>query len=77
MLVRDYEFKPAAITVRAGDPVTWRWEGRAPHNVAGDGFRSEDLTSGTFKHAFQNPGTFEFTCTLHPGMSGRVVVEKS
>lgn len=72
--VVDYAFEPATATVEAGDTVTWVWDGRAPHNVIGDGFRSTDQSSGTFSHTFEQPGTYPYGCTIHPGMEGRVVV---
>src|ERR671911_283394 len=66
--VRDYEFEPGTVSVRVGDTVTWVWEGDAQHNVVGDGFESEDQRSGSFRHAFDEPGTYQYACTLHPGM---------
>jgi plastocyanin len=73
--VRDYNFEPATITVEAGATVTWLWEGRAPHNVVGRGFESKDQSSGTFRHTFEQVGTYTYECTVHPGMEGSVVVE--
>jgi putative oxidoreductase len=75
--VRDYEFDPASSTVDVGETVTWIWEGSAEHNVVGDGFQSPDQTSGTFEYMFDRPGTFEYSCTIHPGMDGSVVVKDS
>jgi plastocyanin len=73
--VRDYEFEPASLTVEAGATVTWVWEGRAPHDVVGQGFESSDQSSGTFRQTFEQPGTFAYECTIHPGMEGSIVVE--
>ena len=73
--VRDYGFEPGTISVGVGDTVTWVWEGDARHNVVGEGFESEDQSSGSFRHAFDEPGTYQYACTLHPGMQGDVVVE--
>ena len=73
--VRDYEFEPASLAVEAGATVTWVWEGRAPHDVVGEGFESNDQSSGTFRHAFDEPGTYAYECTIHAGMEGSVVVE--
>jgi putative oxidoreductase len=74
--VRDYQFAPPSLLVEAGDTVTWTWEGRAPHNVVGQAFQSRDQSSGTFRHTFQEPGTFAYECTIHPGMEGSIVVER-
>jgi plastocyanin len=73
--VRDYEFEPASLTVEAGDAVTWVWEGRASHDVVGQGFESNEQSSGTFGHVFEQPGTHAYECTIHPGMEGSIVVE--
>lgn len=72
--VRDNRFDPRVIEVPSGTEVTWRWEGDAPHNVKSDGFTSETIRKGTFTRTFDAPGAYDFHCTLHPGMSGRVVV---
>jgi plastocyanin len=73
--IRDYEFEPASLTVEAGATVTWVWEGRAPHDVVGQGFESGDQGSGTFRHTFEQPGTYAYECTIHPGMEGSIVVK--
>jgi plastocyanin len=72
--VRDYQFEPTSLTVEAGTTVTWVWEGRAPHDVVGQGFESKAQSSGTFRHRFEQPGTYPYECTIHPGMEGSIVV---
>jgi plastocyanin len=72
--VRDNEFRPAAIEVPAGTTVTWRWDGKEQHNVVGDGFESPVQTAGEFAHAFSEPGSYDYQCTLHFFMRGEVVV---
>jgi plastocyanin len=69
-------FTPAAIQVPAGSTVTWAFkDGFVPHDVAGDGWASgEPRRSGTFSHTFDRPGTYPYRCTVHDGMTGRVVV---
>ena len=73
---KDNQFTPPAIEVPAGTTVTWEFEdGLVPHDVAGDGFSSGDpKRSGSFTHTFDAPGTFPYRCTVHDGMTGRVVV---
>jgi plastocyanin len=72
---KDLEFLPPAIQVEPGTEVTWRFvDGSVPHNVKGDGFASETQAKGTFRHRFERPGDYRYTCTLHAGMDGRVVV---
>jgi plastocyanin len=72
---KDLEFRPPAIEVEPGTEVTWRFvDGSIPHDVKGDGFASEVQSRGTFSHRFERPGEYRYTCTLHGGMDGRVVV---
>jgi len=76
VVAKDISFSPAAIQVRAGTEVTWSFQdGQVPHNVHGDGWGSGDpQRSGSFRHTFDRPGTYTYACTLHPQMTGRVVV---
>ncbi len=72
---KDLKFLPPAIELEPGTEVTWRFvDGSVPHYVKGDGFVSRTQTKGTFAHRFGRPGEFRYTCTLHAGMDGRVVV---
>ena len=73
---KDNRFTPAAIQVPAGTEVTWRFEdGFVPHDVKADGFSSGDpQRKGTFTHTFDRAGTYPYRCTIHDGMTGRVVV---
>lgn len=71
-------FTPANIQVGVGATVTWTWSQDAiTHNVTFvDGTKSGDQGAGsTFSRTFSSAGTFNYSCTLHPGMSGSVVVK--
>src|ERR687895_13525 len=72
-------FQPAEVTVSAGDTVTWTNNDSVGHDVTADSFSSGDpggMASGdTFEHTFEEAGTFDYVCTVHPGMEGTVVVE--
>ena len=69
-------FSPAAIQVPAGTTVTWEFNDRfVPHDVTADGWSSGDpQRSGSYTHTFDQPGTYPYRCTVHDGMTGRVVV---
>ena len=71
-------FEPALARVAVGDTVTWRFEGKSAHNVtAKDGDFESDLTKeGTFEHTFDEAGSFDYVCTVHPGMGGTVKVSE-
>lgn len=77
VIVKDIAFKPATISVKAGDTVTWRFEDKGiPHDVVAkdDSFESDKRDSGIFRHTFDKAGTFSYICTIHPGMDGTVKV---
>jgi len=73
--VRDFEFAPTDFEAKPGETVTWENEGDQIHNVKGDGFFSRAIEPGTrYEFNFAKGGTYEYVCTLHPQMQGKVVV---
>jgi|SRR5918999_158620 amicyanin len=72
-------FEPAEVTVAVGDTVTWTNNDSVPHDVTADSFSSGEaggMAGGdTFEHTFEEAGSFDYVCTVHPGMDGTVVVE--
>jgi plastocyanin len=75
VVLRHNQFLPSAVSIRRGDSVTWVWsDGRVMHNVVGHGFQSRVMTHGTFTVRFTRSGTYNYTCTVHAHMNGRVIV---
>ena len=77
VLIRDFMYKPVALTVQAGATVTWLNQDDEPHTVVSvDGlFRSGAVdTSERFSYRFDRPGTYRFGCSIHPRMVGSIVV---
>ena len=72
--VLDNKFEPKSIEVLPGDTVTWDFKGGVQHNVVGDGFKSENKKDGSYEHDFNSAGSYDYVCTLHPGMKGTVEV---
>jgi len=75
--VDNFSFAPAAATVRAGSTVTWTNRDDIPHNIVSTdrAFKSPVLdTNQQFSHRFDAPGTYTYFCSLHPRMTGQVVV---
>ncbi len=73
--VNNMKYTPSVIEVPAGTTVTWSFEdGDTPHDVKGDGFKSAVMRQGTFTHTFATPGTYDYKCSLHSQMTGRVIV---
>lgn len=72
-----FSFDPGTISAEVGDTVVWSNEDGPRHNVTADddSFASDNLAEGeTFSHTFDEPGTFDYVCTLHSGMSGTIEV---
>lgn len=78
VVIRNFAFVPATITVKAGTTVTWVNEDSVVHNIAADhgSFPSSpDMNQGDkYSHTFNTAGTYRYLCGLHTYMSGTVVV---
>lgn len=77
--VEDMKFSPDAVTVQAGDTVTWKFSDKVPHAVQGIGdaamgINSPIFTGGEWSHTFAVPGVYRYLCPLHPEMRGTVTV---
>ena len=78
IMVKDFMFNPTPLTVKAGTTVTWTNMDDEPHTVVSDMglFKSGGIdTNESFSFKFDKPGTYHFTCSIHPRMVGTVVVE--
>jgi plastocyanin len=76
--VKNFMFMPTTLTVNAGDKVTWVNKDDEPHTVVSDtgAFRSRAIdTDESFSYKFDQPGTYRFTCSIHPRMVGTIVVK--
>ncbi len=72
--MQDLQFSPGEATVAVGQRIQWHNDEDVPHNViaaTGADFRSQTITrDGTFTFTARRPGTIEYLCSLHPGMTG-------
>ena len=76
--IDNFAFAPQRIVVQAGTTVTWTNADDATHTVVSTTklFKSSALdTADKFSFTFATPGTYEYFCSLHPHMTGTVVVE--
>jgi len=72
----DFTFYPAVVMIARGGTVTWKQKDFDEHTVTGAGFDSGRLGQGkTFSHTFTEVGTYEYRCSLHPSMTGKVIVK--
>ena len=77
--ITNFKFNPQMLTVPAGTTVTWTNQDEEPHTVvAKDGsFHSPGLdTKGTYSFTFAKPGSYDYVCSIHPFMTGTVVVNQ-
>jgi len=76
--IDNFVFGPQMLTVPVGATVTWTNRDDIPHtSVSTDGvFKSRVLdTDEKFSYTFTKPGTYSYYCTIHPKMTGKVVVQ--
>lgn len=76
--IDNFTFTPQRLTVKAGTTVTWVNEDDIPHTVAATqkAFKSKVLdTDDKYTFTFTTAGTYEYFCSLHPHMTGTIVVE--
>jgi len=72
------KFNPASSSVKVGDVVEWDNSSSVAHNVTFDAYSnitSSNLNSGdTYQVKFTKAGTYQYHCTIHPGMDGSIKV---
>ncbi|MGH9493751.1 MAG: cupredoxin domain-containing protein [Candidatus Sulfotelmatobacter sp.] len=76
--IDNFSFGPQTVTVPVGATVTWTNRDDIPHTVVStDGvFKSKVRdTDETFSFTFSKPGKYPYFCSLHPKMTGTVVVQ--
>ena len=79
--IKDFAFNPQTLTVKSGEKITWINRDEEPHTVVSvkkqfkkstalDTDQEFTITAGT-------PGTYTYFCSVHPKMTGTIVVVKS
>lgn len=79
--IKDFHFSPETLTVKSGEKITWINRDEEPHTVVSvekqfkkspplDTDEQFTITSGA-------PGTYTYFCSVHPKMTGTIVIEKS
>jgi len=78
--IDNFSFAPTTLTVSPGATVTWTNRDDIPHTVVSTDdpkiFKSKVLDTGeNFSFTFSKIGTYAYFCSLHPKMTGKVVVQ--
>ena len=76
--IDNFSFTPQSLTVKAGATVTWTNKDDVPHTVMSTTkkFRSRVMdTDEKYSYTFNDPGTYEYFCSVHPHMTGKVIVQ--
>jgi plastocyanin len=78
--IDNFTFGPAALTVPVGTTVTWTNKDDIPHTVVSTddpkAFKSKVLdTDEKFSFTFSKAGTYPYFCSIHPKMTGKVIVQ--
>src|SRR5438270_1189021 len=78
VMIEQYAYSSATLTVRVGDTVTWTNHDQAQHDVvttsAPAAFRSPLLAQGqSWSQTFTVPGTYSYYCSVHPDMRAQVI----
>jgi len=78
VIIDNFTFTPKELTVPVGTTVKWVNHDDIPHTVVdtNKSFRSKPLdTNDTFSFTFATAGTFNYFCSLHPQMVGKITVQ--
>ena len=67
-------FRPATVTIARGDRVKWVNKDNVTHTTTGDSWNERLSPGDVFKKRFRRAGTYDYRCTIHVGMTGRIVV---
>jgi plastocyanin len=81
IMIKNFAFSPATLTIKTGTTVTWMNQDGVPHQIASDpgsvvAFTSESLENGaSYQFTFNQTGTYAYHCTIHPPMKGTIIVQ--
>jgi plastocyanin len=79
VIIENFTFSPDTLTVPVGTEVTWENRDDIPHTVTSDDkttIASSLLDTGDrFSFQFNEAGTFDYFCSVHPMMTAKVIVQ--
>jgi Icc protein len=79
VVIGDFSFSPKTLTVPVGATVTWTNHDKVPHLVttANNQFQKSPVLKAaqSFSNSFTTQGTYSYFCSIHPRMTGRIIVK--
>jgi plastocyanin len=76
--IDNFTFSPNTLTLPVGSTVHWINKDDIPHNVVSEdkSFKSKVMdTDEQFSYTFTKPGTYTYFCSIHPKMTGKIVIQ--
>lgn len=74
--IKDFAYGESIVHIQAGQMLQWVNDDEMPHSVTGSGFSSDLLQKGkSWSHVFAAKGQYDYKCTAHPWMRGKIIVE--
>jgi plastocyanin len=76
--IDNFTFSPNALTLPVGSTIRWTNKDDIPHNVVSEdkSFKSKVMdTDEQFSYTFTKPGTYLYFCSIHPKMTGKIIVQ--
>jgi plastocyanin len=77
--IKSYSFNPSTVTINVGTTVNWTNEDSVTHTITSDSgneLNSGQISAGqSYSHTFNQAGTYNYHCSIHYSMSGKVIVE--
>lgn len=76
IIIKDFSFNPETLNINTGTEITWTNQDPVVHKIIiKDLTESSNLNQGDkFTYTFTNKGTYNYSCAIHPSMTGKIIV---
>lgn len=77
VMINHFVFEPSEITIGAGETVAWKHNDNVAHKIVSEElFESNVMNRGDqFTYTFDKPGEYSYYCSIHPSMTGKIIVK--
>ena len=78
VIIDNFAFTPQELTINSGTTITWKNNHNVVHTIVSQNlFESKTLNKGDeFAFTFNTPGEYNYYCSIHPSMRGRIIIVK-